>query len=202
MGDDRIIADRAAPVSVSQPELLAKGYSAYERYRVTLPGGTKQTRDVLRGGKVVAVLPVDFPRDEIVLVRQFRLPAHLANGRGDLVEIVAGRVDPGEALEMAAARECEEEIGIRPSALAQLFTYLTTPGLIEEEITVFLGEIDAERVPPRTTSGGEEIETMRVPIEDALAAVAAGRLRNGPLLIALQWLALNRSRAVKLLAKP
>jgi len=35
---------------------------------------------------------------------------------------------------------------------------------------------------------------MRVPIDAALAALAAGTVRNGPLIIALQWLALNRGR--------
>ena len=57
----------------------------------------EQQRDVLLAGKVVAVLPLDLARDEIVLIRQFRLSAHLANGRGDMVEIVAGRVEPDES---------------------------------------------------------------------------------------------------------
>ena len=73
---------------VGRPSGLPTGYRDYQRYRLTLKGEAHaplpQTRDVLHGGKVVAVLPVDLARDEIVLIRQFRLPAHLANGRGDL----------------------------------------------------------------------------------------------------------------------
>jgi ADP-ribose pyrophosphatase len=76
---DRELADLPADVAVSQPELLAKGYCDYQRYRLTLTdtdGATHtQTRDILLAGKVVAVLPIDLVRDEIVLIRQFRLTA-------------------------------------------------------------------------------------------------------------------------------
>src|SRR5512143_281805 len=111
---DSDLTDLTADVAVSQPELLASGYRDYQRYRLTLTGvdgaPAAQVRDILRAGKVVAVLPVDLARDEIVLIRQFRLPAHLANGRGSLLEAVAGRVEPGESLREAARRECTEEI--------------------------------------------------------------------------------------------
>ena len=197
---DKPLADRPAEVAVSAPELLAKGYLAYERYRLTLTASTgaplAHTRDVLRGGKVVAVLAVDRSRDEVVLIRQFRLAAHLANGRGDLVEIVAGRVERGEQARDAARRECLEEIGVAPQALVELLTVMPTPGLIDEEITVFLGLVDAAGVPERAGAPAEQEETrpLRVPIDAALAALAAGTMRNGMLVVALQWLALNRHR--------
>jgi ADP-ribose pyrophosphatase len=202
---DRDLTDLAVEVSLSQPELLASGYLDYQRYRVTLPGAdgvpVAQVRDILRAGKVVAVLPVDSTRGEIVLIRQFRLPAHLANGCGSLVETVAGRVEPGESLRDAARRECTEEIAVAPTALAELFSFLTTPGLTDEEVTVFLAAVDAARVPKRSgaVSEGEQIRPVRVSIDAALAALNAGALRNGPLVIALQWLALNRGRVGALL---
>ena len=197
------IADRAAAVTVDERELLAKGYRAYRRYRVTLAGEggavIEQTRDVLAGGKVIAVLPIDLQRDEIVFIRQFRLPAHLGNGKGDLIEIVAGRVEQGETLAMSARRECTEEIGVAPSALVELFSYFTTPGITDETVTVFLAAIDAAQVPARTASGGEYIRTLRVPIDAALAALDNNSLHNGPAVIALQWLGLNRARLTELL---
>ena len=197
------IADRAADAAFDEPQLLAKGYRAYRRYRVRLTGEDgatiEQERDVLAGGKVIAVLPVDLARDEIVLIRQFRLPAHLGNGKGDLIEIVAGRVEQGETLAASARRECREEIGVTPSALVELFSYFSTPGVTDEAVTVFLAAIDAARVPSRTASGGEYIRTLRVPIDAALAALGANTLHNGPAIIALQWLALNRARLADLL---
>lgn len=197
------IADRAADVAFDEPELLAKGYRAYRRYRITLTGEDgatiEQERDVLDGGKVIAVLPVDVERDEIVLIRQFRLPAHLGNGKGDLVEIVAGRVEQGETLAASARRECREEIGVAPSALVELFSYFTTPGLTDETVTVFLAAIDAAQVPAHTRLGDEYIRTLRVPIDAALAALQTGTIHNGPAILALQWLALNRARLAGLL---
>ncbi len=198
MRDRPVLTDRATDVTLSPPDQLANGFFDYRRYRLTL-GGAEQTRDVVSAGKVAAVLPIDAARDEVVLIRQFRLPAHLANGRGDLVEIVAGRVEPGEQPADTARRECAEEIGVAPGALIELFSYLTTPGLTDEEVTVFLAGIDAACVPERTDAGGEQIATLRVPVDAALAAMTAGTMRNGPLLIALQWLALNRARVAELL---
>jgi ADP-ribose pyrophosphatase len=198
MRDRPELADRAADVTLSPPEPMAEGFFDYKRYRLTLDGAA-QTREVVGAGKVAAVLPVDAARDEIVLIRQFRLPAHLANGRGDLIEIVAGRVEPGEQPAATARRECAEEIGVAPAALIELFSYLTTPGLTDEEVTVFLAAVDAARVPARTDAGGERIAILRVPIDAALDALQAGTMHNGPLVIALQWLALNRTRVGEML---
>jgi ADP-ribose pyrophosphatase len=197
------IADRSADVTVSEPELLAKGFRDYRRYRlsVSVPGIglVQQTRDVVAGGKVIAVLPVDVARQEVVLIRQFRLPAHLATGKGDMIEIVAGHVDEGESPAEAALRECEEEIGVAPRALAELFSYLTTPGLTDELVTVFVASIDASAVRETAATGGEHIRTLRVPFEEALDALARNTIHNGPAVIALQWLALNRGGLGELL---
>jgi|SRR5579875_2827039 ADP-ribose pyrophosphatase len=196
-------ADEAARVELSGPELLARGFRDYERYRVTFASAdgrpVTQQRDLIRGGRVAAVLPIDLARDEVVLIRQFRLAAHLAGGRGNLVEIVAGRIEPGERPEETALRECREEIGLAPIRLRALFSYLPTPGLTDEEISVFLASVDASRLPRHTATGDEHVTVLRTPIAAALNALARGTLRNGPLLVALQWLALNRTRLAELL---
>ena len=191
------IADDRADVVIAGREVLAEGFRRYERLRVRRSGeNVPRPLDVLRIGPAAAVLPIDPGRDEVVLLRQFRLAAQLANGRGNLVEIVAGHVEAEEQPAEAARRECVEEIGVAPGLLVELFTYLTSPGMSDEEITLFLGIVDASGVPERAGAAAEHEETvpMRVPIDAALAALAAGTVRNGPLIIALQWLALNRGR--------
>jgi len=191
------IADDRADVAIAGREVLAQGFRRYERLRVRRTGdNVPRPLDVLRAGPAAAVLPIDPGRDEVVLLRQFRLAAHLANGRVNLVEIVAGHVEADEQPAEAARRECVEEIGVAPGLLVELFTYLTSPGMSDEEITLFLGIVDASGVPERAGAAAEHEETvpMRVPIDAALAALAAGTVRNGPLIIALQWLALNRGR--------
>jgi ADP-ribose pyrophosphatase len=197
---DAPLEDLPVEVCVSGSELLGKGFREYWRYQYTLPGDDPKrdtrTHDLLRFGRIVAVLPVDLTRDEIVLIRQFRLPAQLADRKGDMVEIVAGHVEAHEQLVDAAHRECREEIGVAPSALAELFTYLPTPGASDEQITMFLGIVDAAQVPDRAGAAAEREETrpLRISIDAALAALAGGAMRNGLLLMALHWLALNRGR--------
>jgi ADP-ribose pyrophosphatase len=191
------IADDRADLLIAGREVLAEGFRRYERLRVRRSGeNVPRPLDVLRSGPAAAVLPIDPGRDEVVLLRQFRLAAHLAYGRGNLVEIVAGHVEADEQPAEAARRECVEEIGVAPGLLVELFTYLTSPGMSDEEITLFLGIVDASGLPERAGAAAEHEETvpMRVPIDAALAALAAGTVRNGPLIIALQWLALNRGR--------
>ncbi len=207
MADKSELADRPADVAISPPDRLTGGYRDYQRYRVTLAGingaTVTQQRDVLRAGQVAAVLPVDLARGELVLIRQFRLAAHLANGRGDLVEIVAGRVEAGEPPATAARRECGEEIGVVPEVLVEILSYLTTPGLTDEEVTIFLAAIDATRVRPggRVAPDGEQLHVLRVSIDTALAALARGTIEGSPAVIALQWLALNRGRLGEILGE-
>jgi ADP-ribose pyrophosphatase len=194
------IADEPADVVIAGREVLAGGFRPYERLRARRANEQAQTRDILRAGPAVAVLPIDMTRGEVVLIRQFRLAAHLANGKGDLVEIVAGHVEANETPLATARRECVEEIGVAPDALVELFSYLTSPGLIDEEITLFLGIVDSSRVAIETRVAAEREASalLRVPIDAALAALPAGAVRNGPLIVALQWLALNRGRLAEI----
>jgi ADP-ribose pyrophosphatase len=200
----RELADLPAEAALSQRQVLAQAYRDYCRYSVTLKHGDiplVQERDVLIAGKVVVVMPIDLAREEIVLIRQFRLAAHLANGRGDLVEFVAGRVEPGESLIDAARRECKEEIGVAPKKLVELLTFLSTPGLTDEEVTMFLAAVDAAdvREGALTTPDNEHVCIQRVSIDAALDALGRNAVRGVPMTVGLQWLALNRTRVAELL---
>src|SRR6266498_341088 len=197
---DAAIADEPADVVSVEREVLARGFRLYERVQARGADGAVETRDLLRAGAAVAVLPIDLDRDEVVLIRQFRLAAHLANEKGDLVEIVAGHVEANETPLATARRECVEEIGVAPDVLVELFSYLPSPGLIDAEITVFLGIVDASRAAVGAPAAAEHEASalLCVPIDAALAALAGGAVRNGPLIVALQWLALNRGRLAEI----
>jgi ADP-ribose pyrophosphatase len=211
MSDDAgadALADSPADVTVSAPKVLAKGYHDLVRFSMTLriPGHDPiaSMRDVLHVGKVTAVLPIDLARRELVLLRQFRLPAHLATGMGELTEIVAGHVEAGETPAEAGLRECVEEIGVRPSALYEVLQFIPVPGSSDEHAFLFLGLVDAARIPERAGAAHEKEATrpVRVPIDTALAALERRTMRNGFLLMALQWLALHRDRLEQIVAGP
>ena len=211
MSDDAgagALADGPADVTVSAPTVLAGGFHSLERFSMTLRGRDhdeiRSVRDVLRVGKVTAVLPLDLKRGELVLLRQFRLPAYLATGMGELTEIVAGHVEAGETPAGAGMRECVEEIGVRPSALYEIFQFIPVPGSSDEHAFLYLGLVDAADIPDRAGAADEKEATrpMRVPIDTALAALERKVMRNGFLLMALQWLALNRHRLDAIVAAP
>jgi ADP-ribose pyrophosphatase len=174
------IADEPADVVIAGREVLARGFRPYERVQARRADGAVETRDLLRAGAAVAVLPIDLDRDEVVLIRQFRLAAQLANGKGDLVEIVAGHVEANETHCETGRRECVEEIGVAPRLLVELFTYLTSPGLTDEEVTVFLGIVDASRAAVPAAGEREASALLRVPIDAALRARRRHRAQRSP----------------------
>jgi ADP-ribose pyrophosphatase len=199
MKEEGAFADGIASVQVSEPVRLTDGFCPVERYTLELEGvsGTPvmQTREVVRVGRVVGVLAIDIDRDEVVLIRQFRLAAHLATGQGELLEIVAGHVNPGEEPTAAARRECLEELGVRPIQMVEIFTFMPSPGLLDEHTTMFLASVDASRLPTYAGAANETEQTRPVSfgIEAALVGLSQGKTENGYLILALQWLALNRA---------
>ena len=199
---DSDLSDAAVEIELLGPENRGGGFYRYERYRITLDGATIE-RDAVRVGRVVVILPVDLERDEIVLIRQFRLGAHLALGKGDMVEVPAGRVERGEDVADAARRECQEEIGVAPNTLVPIFELMPSPGMSDEHMFFFLGTVDAAKVPGRAGAAHEQENTrpLRVPIDRALEAMKAGKLHYGAAVLGLQWLALNRDRLREIAAR-
>ena len=84
-------------------------------------------------GQRVAVLVVR--GNDVLLVRQYRL---LINGLS--YEIPGGRVDEGETLEAAAARECLEESGVRCWNLKPLISYHAALDIWKNYTYTFLSE--------------------------------------------------------------
>lgn len=200
MADD--LEDRPAAATVVSTEPLGRGtFFRYERYHLTLDG-VKIDRDTMRVGRVVLILPVDLERDEVVLIRQFRMGAQLALGLGDMIEIPGGRVEAGEELASAAARECQEEIGTAPRALVPIFDLMPSAGSTDEHMFFYLGLVDASQVADRAGAAHEQEDTrpLRVKVDRAIEAVRAGRMHYGAAVFALQWLALNRGRLAAIAA--
>ena len=195
------IADQPIEITLSEPVPVGHGFRPYDRYEVTLPGAggaaLHQRRDILKVGPVVAVLAFDPKAQCLVMIRQFRLAAHLATGKGEVVEIAAGLIEPGESPEDAAIRECHEEVGAAPSALLPMLTFMPSPGVSDEHATMFLALMDSTQVPFEAGEPGETEFTrpLLVPVDEAMAALDApfpGVAGNGFVLVALQWFALNR----------
>lgn len=104
------------------------------RDEVVEPTGVRATREVITHPGSVVVLPV-LPDGRIILIRQYR---HAA--RQFLWELVAGRIDSGESVRQAAARELIEETGYRAKRLRIFLDLFPTPGFLEERMYILLAE--------------------------------------------------------------
>lgn len=160
-------------------ETLHEGYIFnYNRATFEDPEGGSFERDVIRHAGAVAALPVE--GDQILLVRQYRPSLDRL-----LLELPAGLREPGEALEVTAARELEEEIGRRPGHLELLVSCHTAVGFTDEVITIFVAT-DLEEVDRRADSVEERfMEIVPVAISDIPALVASGDLTDAKTIIGL-----------------
>jgi ADP-ribose pyrophosphatase len=102
------------------------------RDEVLEPNGVHTRREVITHPGSVVVLPV-LPDQRIVLIRQYR---HAT--RQYLWELVAGRIDSGEDVTQAAARELIEETGYRAKQLRVFLDMFPTPGFLEERMWLLL----------------------------------------------------------------
>lgn len=139
--------------------------------------GREMVREVVRHPGGAGGLPL-FDDGTVALVRQYRHPA----GR-ELLEIPAGRIEPGEDPESCARREIESEIGYRPERLEKLSEFFSTPGFCEERIFVYLatGLVPSEQA----LDEDEVVEIVRLPLEQALSLVHRGEIEDAKTIIAL-----------------
>ncbi|KIE43834.1 MULTISPECIES: NUDIX hydrolase [Geobacter] len=161
---NRMILFNGLVVNVEQMEVRigAKGWHTFQVVRH--PGG-------------VGVLPLHGD-GTVTLIRQLRPAVDDV-----LLEIPAGRLDPGEEPSACGRRELTEETGLTAERLESLGTILTSPGVFDERIHLFLavGLTQGEATPEQY----EEIETVRLPLAEALALAAEGGIRDGKTIAAL-----------------
>ena len=143
---------------------------------VTEPGGVTGTRDVIRHNGSVVVFAVDRsgnPDDPTILLeRQYR---HAAGQF--LLELPAGRIEPGEAPLAAAKRELIEETGFRAGKWSKLVQYYASPGFLSEYFNVFLAEnLSVGEAQPEED---EKIELVQVPLSELRAMILSGKIVDG-----------------------
>jgi nudix-type nucleoside diphosphatase (YffH/AdpP family) len=152
-----------------------------------------QEREHYDRGNGAVLLPYNPAARTVLLVRQFRLPAYL-NGYDDLlIEAAAGLLDDAEP-EVRIRAEVEEELGYRLGAVRKVFEAFMSPGSVTEILHFFVAEYDASM---RIGDGGghadegEDIEVLEPTVDEALAMIADGRIRDAKTIMLLQHLALT-----------
>lgn len=163
---------------VSSSERLFDGpIFAIDRDRLTESNGLEVVRDVIRHPGGAGALPL-FADGRVALVRQYRHPA-----RAELLEIPAGRIEPGEDPEDCAAREVEQETGFRPGRIKRLAGFYSTPGFCEEILHVFLA---TDLTPTSQQLDHDElVEVHLLELDEALKMIDRGEIVDSKTIIAL-----------------
>jgi ADP-ribose pyrophosphatase len=150
-----------------------------KRDRVSLPDGSEGVREYIVHPGAVCVLPL-FDDGGILLERQYRYPLEQV-----LIEIPAGKIDPGEKTEACAKRELLEETGY----VAQEWSYLTTIHPVcaysNERVEMWLAR--GLRHEGAKLDAGEFLETFILPVSEAMEWVRDGRVSDVKTIIAIQW---------------
>lgn len=150
------------------------------RDNVRLPDGKTGVREYIVHPGAVAILPL-FDDGSILLERQYRYPL-----RQVLIEIPAGKIDPGEATATTAKRELLEETGYHADEWAYLTTIHPICAYTNERVEIWLarGLRDGGE---RKLDEGEFLETFKLLHAEAMEWVRTGRISDGKTIIAIQW---------------
>lgn len=188
---------RPPRISVNRIEQLSDNWNRLEKLTFDYlrnDGATQSlTREIYHVDDGATVLLYDTARRTIVLVRQFRLPAYLRGGTGDLLETPAGFLDGAEP-ETRMREELEEETGYRIGTMTKVFDALMVPGCVTHAVHFFVAPYSPDL---RVGHGGgviaegEDIEVVELTIETALNMVTRGEIADGKTIILLQYAALH-----------
>lgn len=155
--------------------------------KVELPNGRESTREVVKhpGGVGIAALTEN---GEVLLVNQFRYPY-----KSEILEIPAGKLNPGEDPLECGKRELHEETGASAAEYISLGKLLPSPGYTNEIIHLYLakGLTYGKQQPDED----EFLDVVKLPLEKAVQMVMSGELKDSKTQVALlkTWFLVNKN---------
>ncbi|HWV26172.1 MAG TPA: NUDIX hydrolase [Aeromicrobium sp.] len=193
LADGRPLTDTAATWPVATSTVVHDSPYAQVRTDVIVdPTGGEHARLVVRPNGAVGVLALDVD-DRVLLVQQYRHPVGQR-----MLELPAGTLDVvGESNLDAARRELAEEADVVAESWSSLLHAHASPGYSGEAWEVFLAEgLSPLPVEQRTVRRAEEADMDHwwLPFDEALDAVAAGRITDAMTVAGLLALHARRTR--------
>ena len=186
---DETPVDQGLAIEIIAEERVYDGFRDVDviRYREADRGPERDVRrEIMRARDAVAVVAWDPRLERLVLIRQFRVAAHLANGHGMTVEVVAGLIENGDE-EGTVLNELREEAGLTATRIERLCTTLTSPGMSDERLAYWFAEVDASDLVAQAGLDEETEETFpfTCTLAEALAAVDGNQVSNGIAMFAI-----------------
>ena len=144
---------------------------------VMLPDGKKSIREIVRHPGAVCVIPVT-DEGEVIMVRQFRYAFEEV-----LLEVPAGKLEPGEDPLSAALRELEEESGVVAENVEYIGELYTTVAIFDEKIHMYLATgLTYKNAHP---DDGEFLEIEKIPLSVLVEKVMNGEIKDSKTQIAI-----------------
>ena len=147
-------------------------------------------RELLHRPEAAGVLLYNHQQEKFVLIEQFRIGALDDVDSPWQLEIIAGVLDGNESAESCIRREAFEESGCTLQQIQHLFSFYPSAGACSELFHLYTAEVDLP-----TEGGifgmadeGENIQLHLIDYADLTTLLHSGRLRNAPVIMALQWL--------------
>lgn len=180
-----LIRVRSVEVLSDDWAVLKKHVFDYRRRDGTWETQVRQTYD---RGNGAAILPYDPDRGTVLLVRQFRLPAHVNGHSEPLIEVCAGLLDEDDPV-ACIKREAEEELGYHLADPDQVFDAFMSPGSVTERLALFVARYSpADRVNGGggDAGEGEDIDVLEVSLDQALGMIDRGEIIDAKTIMLLQ----------------
>jgi ADP-ribose diphosphatase len=144
---------------------------------VILPNGREATYGIVEHPGAVAIVP-RFDNGDVIMLKQFRVAVG-----GEIYEIPAGTLNPGEPPAATARRELIEETGHRCGRLRKIAEFYTAPGFCTELMRLYV----AENLTPAHADGDDDevIRPERMSWGRAMDLVRRGRVRDAKSIVGL-----------------
>ena len=147
---------------------------------VRTPSGRIATREVVEHKPAVGMLAIT-DHKTVLLVKQYRYAVH-----EETLEVCAGLIEPGEAPEVSAERETQEELNVKAKTLYKIGDFYASPGFCTEMFTLFCAEgLESASLPQ---DEDENVSVCEVKFSDIPGMIKDGKIRDSKTFAALSWL--------------
>ena len=158
---------------------------------VELPNGNIAKREIVKHPGAVAVIALT-EDNKIVMVEQYRKALEKT-----IVEIPAGKLEPGEDPETCAKRELEEETGYECREMKKLISFYTSPGFADELIHLFLAEGLSKKVDAASPDEDEFLNLLELTLEETEALINEQKIHDAKTAYAVSYLQLQKALKAK-----
>lgn len=149
------------------------------RDEVQLPDGIKSKREYIKHPGASVIIPYT-KSGEIILIRQYRYPTQKI-----MLELPAGKIDPGENPKESIDRELAEETGYGAHFIKKLGRIHSCVGYSDEIVYLFWGSSLYKN--NLEEDEGENIVKEPMPIDEAMQKVFQGQITDAKTTIGLFW---------------